>query len=117
VSHFKRLLVVSHTEREGRVRIIRKDPSCVEISVRDNGVGMSEEVQRQIFEPFFTTKQASKGVGLGLAVVSGIVSQHSGSVRVKSTVGAGTVFELLLPLPSRLSSAKAPARNSAEAGA
>jgi len=75
-----------------------KEEHCLEISIRDNGVGMSEEVQRQIFEPFFTTKQAGKGVGLGLAVVSGIVSQHSGTVEVKSEAGAGTVFELHLPL-------------------
>jgi two-component system NtrC family sensor kinase len=79
-------------------RLLKNDPPCIEISVHDNGVGMSEEVQRRIFEPFFTTKQAGKGVGLGLAVVSGIVSQHSGTVEVKSRPGAGTVFELHLPL-------------------
>jgi two-component system, NtrC family, sensor kinase len=78
-------------------RLLEKE-HCIEIYVRDNGVGMSSEVQRQIFEPFFTTKQAGLGAGLGLAVVSGIVSQHSGTITVESGPGAGTVFALHLPL-------------------
>lgn len=65
-------------------------------SVRDDGCGMSAEVQRRIFDPFFTTKQ--NGSGLGLAAVSGIVHGHGGGLRVTSKVGEGTMFELLLPL-------------------
>lgn len=74
------------------------EANAVELSITDNGVGMDEEVQRQIFEPFFTTKEAGKGVGLGLAVVYGIVTQHSGTIEVKSQPGQGTTFVLRLPV-------------------
>ena len=77
------------------------ETDALEIVVRDNGIGMDEAVQRQIFEPFFTTKEAGKGVGLGLAVVYGIVSQHSGTIEVKSHRGEGTTFTLRLPVQQR----------------
>ena len=51
----------------------------------------------QIYEPFFSTKEAEKGVGLGLAVVYGIVQRHGGRIEVESEVGRGTVFHLWLP--------------------
>lgn len=70
----------------------------VEIRVRDNGVGMDEEVQKHIFEPFFTTKEDRKGMGLGLSVVYGIVNRHSGKIKVESAPGQGTTFILWLPL-------------------
>jgi signal transduction histidine kinase len=69
----------------------------VRVTVRDNGVGMSPDVQRRIFEPFFTTKDVGKGTGLGLATVHGIVQQHGGWVDVSSAVGQGTAFEVYLP--------------------
>jgi len=70
----------------------------VALIVEDTGIGMSEDVKRQIFIPFFTTKDIDQGTGLGLAVVHGIVTSHKGSVKVESTVGCGTRFEIQLPI-------------------
>ncbi len=67
----------------------------VRIEVSDTGCGMTKEIQDKIFDPFFTTKFT--GRGLGLAAVQGIVRTHHGSIRLESTAGAGTRFEVLLP--------------------
>ncbi len=71
----------------------------VVISVEDNGCGIPEENISRIFEPFFSTKQnvAGSGTGLGLAMVYGIVRQTEGFIKVKSTLGKGTVFSIHLP--------------------
>jgi PAS domain S-box-containing protein len=67
----------------------------VTLSVKDGGVGISEEVRARLFEPFFTTKD--HGTGLGLATVYGIVHQAGGAIRVESRPGAGTIFTVFLP--------------------
>ncbi|MEQ8470390.1 MAG: ATP-binding protein [Marinoscillum sp.] len=68
------------------------------LSVKDTGSGMTAKVKRKIFEPFFTTKPVGEGTGLGLPVVRGIIESHSGKIRVTSTTGKGTKFEITLPL-------------------
>jgi signal transduction histidine kinase len=63
--------------------------------VEDNGKGIERQHLESIFNPFFTTK--SQGVGLGLAIVSKIVDEHGGRISVKSEIGVGTTFEMILP--------------------
>jgi two-component system NtrC family sensor kinase len=67
------------------------------LRVSDTGSGIAAEDKPHIFEPFFTTKESGKGVGLGLAVVYGIVSRHRGRIDVDSKVGSGTTFSIHLP--------------------
>jgi PAS domain S-box-containing protein len=66
--------------------------------VRDTGAGMDEATRARIFEPFFTTKAPGKGTGLGLSVVHGIVSAHGGAIGVVSAPGAGSRFDVYLPV-------------------
>ncbi len=85
----------------GLIRVvagIHKRGKYVTIQVTDTGGGIPKEIQKTIFEPFVTTKEEGKGVGLGLSVVYGIVSQHGGTVEVNSEKGKGTTFTLNLPL-------------------
>jgi PAS domain S-box-containing protein len=70
----------------------------VELSVRDNGQGMSEATRRRVFERFFTTKAQGKGSGIGMATVADIVRDHDGTVEIDSALGQGTTVRVLLPL-------------------
>jgi signal transduction histidine kinase len=68
----------------------------VRIDVQDTGHGISKENMDKLFTPFFTTKEKGKGVGLGLAVVHGIIERHKGRIKVQSEVGKGTTFSVYL---------------------
>jgi PAS domain S-box-containing protein len=67
------------------------------LEVRDTGVGMDENTKKNLFEPFFSTKPFSKGSGLGLSTVFGIVSQNGGHISVESRPGEGAVFSVYFP--------------------
>ncbi|MCF8145307.1 MAG: sensor histidine kinase [Deltaproteobacteria bacterium] len=78
------------------IKSLERDPDHVEISISDNGVGMSEETMRHIFEPFFSTKKGY-GTGLGLSITYGIVKKLGGEIKVDSRLDKGTVFQVILP--------------------
>ena len=100
---------------EGELTVrLRGDADEVQIDVADTGVGIPPEVLPQIFEPFFSTKETENGVGLGLAVVYGIVQRHGGRIEVESQVGQGTVFHLRLPRHAESHEEEAAAARAAE---
>ncbi len=78
---------------EARIKADRSGD--IEICIRDNGKGMSEEVLDKVFEPFFTTR--SKGTGLGLSICNELVNLHNGSIDIDSAPGRGTAVTITLP--------------------
>jgi two-component system NtrC family sensor kinase len=82
----------------GTLRVeLRGTADEIEVAIGDTGVGIPPEALEHIFEPFFSTKDRQEGVGLGLAVVHGIVQRHGGRLEVESEVRRGTTFHLILP--------------------
>ena len=76
----------------------RKKGETVEISVKDNGNGIPEEIKEKIFQPFFTTKPTGEGTGLGLSLSYDIVTKgHGGELKVLTREGEGTEFIIVLP--------------------
>lgn len=74
---------------------------CIQITLRDDGVGIPEDLVGRIFEPFFSRRKNSGGFGLGLSAVYATVTDHGGAIMVESEVGAGTAFTVFLPLGER----------------
>lgn len=83
------------------VRLSRRDDAA-QIEISDTGMGISEEDQQRLFERFFrtsdATEQAIQGTGLGLSIAAAIAEGHGGSIEVKSEVGRGTTFSVVLPV-------------------
>ena len=65
------------------------------IEIKDTGEGISKENMSKLFQPYFSTKE--KGTGLGLSIAYRIITDHKGSIDIKSEVGAGTTFTIKLP--------------------
>ena len=89
----------------------------VEISVEDEGCGMTREERAQATAPFFTTKKVGKGTGLGLTMVQSIVRRHHGTLDIESAPGAGTIIRIWLPLASADVSLREPRRHHRRSGA
>ena len=77
------------------------EAGLVALVFKDNGVGISPQNKAKLFEPFFTTKKKSKGVGLGLSVVYGILEEHNARIRVASEPGRGATFTIEFPVESK----------------
>lgn len=75
-----------------------KPGTYARLTVSDTGQGMDATVMERIFDPYFTTKQIGEGTGLGLSVVLGIVRNHGGAITVDSQPGAGSAFQVFLPI-------------------
>ncbi len=86
-------------EDTGDVVITTKviDDLKISVSIADTGCGIPDEILAKIRDPFFTTKDVGVGTGLGLSIVEKIVSTHSGELEIKSEVGKGSVFTVILP--------------------
>ena len=87
-----------HEKGEIIIRTKNPDEDTVSFEIIDNGLGIAEEDISHIFEPFFSTKQDVSGIGLGLAIVHGIIQNHKGKIHVDSELGHGTTISVHLPL-------------------
>ena len=95
----------SRAKGGGRVRVATRrstDARGLVLEVADDGEGIPAERIHRIFDPFFTTKEDGKGLGLGLAVVYGIVESHGGTIDVSSEPGQGATFTVTLPLAGEI---------------
>jgi len=79
-------------------RTLNPDENHLRIEISDNGIGIADEDISHVFEPFFTTKENKSGIGLGLAIVHGIIQSHKGRLGVKSERGKGTTMIITLPI-------------------
>ncbi|MGL5083278.1 MAG: sensor histidine kinase [Microcoleaceae cyanobacterium] len=80
------------------------DSNWVQISIADNGTGMSEQVQQQILNPFFTTKPVGKGTGMGMSISYKIITErHQGKLICFSKLGEGTEFLIQIPIQNQQS--------------
>ncbi|MFH2065611.1 MAG: response regulator [Pseudomonadota bacterium] len=70
----------------------------VKLTVSDTGKGIAPEIMDRVFDPYFTTKEVGQGLGMGLAVVYGIVKKHEGAINIFSKVGEETIVEVLFPV-------------------
>jgi two-component system NtrC family sensor kinase len=98
------LNAIDATEKGGHINIYTRLATAagagkaIEVEISDTGCGIPAEHLDKLFDPFFTTKEVGKGTGLGLSVSQGIIERHGGTIRVRSTVGEGSVFTISFPV-------------------
>ena len=96
INLFRNALDATKTVQEPQIDILLAAGETATLTVRDNGQGIED--LDSLFEPFYTTKQAGEGVGLGLAISSGIVNDLGGRLTARNAAGRGAVFEVQLPI-------------------
>lgn len=96
INLLRNALDATKTATDPRIDVMLAAGETVSITVRDNGPGIED--LDELFEPFYTTKQPGDGVGLGLAISSGIVNELGGRLTARNAVDGGAVFELRLPI-------------------
>ncbi len=79
------------------------DQDHIQISIKDTGIGMTEDVKHRIYEPFFTTKDVGEGTGLGMAIVFKIIQKHEGHIDIISAPCKGSEFIITLPIKHPIS--------------
>jgi two-component system NtrC family sensor kinase len=87
-----------HEQGEIILRTSNPDEDHIKMEISDNGSGIAPENISHIFEPFYSTKRDASGIGLGLAIVHGIIENHKGRIEVDSELGRGTTFRIIFPL-------------------
>ena len=90
---------ISAIKKEGLIEITlscNSDAKIVQLVVADNGKGISDEEKTRLFEPYFSTKKS--GMGLGLTIVSTIIADHNGRIRVQDNYPEGAKFIIELPV-------------------
>ena len=89
----------ANSNGEITLHTFNSDTDTICLSIIDNGKGIDQENLPHIFEPFFSTKHEASGIGLGLAIVHGIITSHKAKIDVTSEPGKGTSFNIYFPLP------------------
>jgi signal transduction histidine kinase/ligand-binding sensor domain-containing protein len=93
------LNAIDAIEDKGTITIgTSKADGSIQVSIKDTGRGIPEDIQSKIFDPFFTTKDVGKGTGLGLSICHSIIEKHKGKIEVQSETGKGSEFMILLPV-------------------
>jgi len=99
---------IKYTPEFGVIEVsLSQEESQIKFSVKDNGIGMTQEDCNKIFERFYrvdAAKSIAKGSGLGLFIVKELVEMHGGTIHVDSQPNKGTTFTIILPAISRIDS-------------
>ncbi|MEL6647854.1 MAG: ATP-binding protein, partial [Pseudomonadota bacterium] len=103
INLLRNALDATQSARRAEVDIILAAGETASLTVRDNGTGL-EDIEN-LFEPFYTTKEPGEGVGLGLAISSGIVNDLGGRLTARNAAAGGAVFEMQLPILAQSSAA------------
>ncbi|EAW37191.1 ATP-binding protein [Lyngbya sp. PCC 8106] len=83
------------------IETIQINSEEVQVKIRDNGLGIPDQIKSKLFDPFFTTKKIGKGTGIGLAISYKIIENHQGKIDVVSEYGQGAEFIITLPILSK----------------